>query len=135
MSKAHCKAKRSDGAPCGMKPQAGSRYCFNHDPAQARKRAEARKHGGEARHVPHFGNTAIIPKKIKSLDDATKILDYALAEILGHDNSLLRVRALIALFEGFAKSIEIGELEARIAALEGMGNHFENSDSHKSFEG
>jgi hypothetical protein len=117
-----CKARTQSGKPCRMKPLKGSKYCFTHDPANASERAKAHKKGGANRRVSHHGDSNNIPQEIKTLDDANKILSYTLAEVIPMENSISRGRLLIALYEAFLKSFEIGELEQRIAALEQRRN-------------
>jgi hypothetical protein len=96
----------------------GDRYCFNHNPATRAAQAAARKRGGQARHTAHAGDPESIPAEIATVEDARKILSYVMAELLVMDNGIPRARALLALFDSFVKSIEIGELEQRIEALE-----------------
>jgi hypothetical protein len=96
----------------------GGRYCFTHSPETRAAQAQARKRGGENRHTPHAGNPEAIPAQIRSVQDAGAILSYVMAELLVMDNSIPRARALLALFDSYIKSFEIGELEKRIAALE-----------------
>lgn len=115
-----CKGKTRTGQPCGMAAIKGGRYCFAHSPAAGSKRAQARKEGGKARHTPHFGNLADLPAQVESPADAKKILAYALAELAGMDNSLQRVRALIAIFEAYNKSMEIGRHEELIQLIEAV---------------
>lgn len=93
-------------------------YCFTHSPDTRAKQAQARKKGGRNRHTPHAGDTSTIPAQIGSIADARAILNYTLRELLVMDNSIPRARALLQACELSHKSIEIGELEARIAALE-----------------
>lgn len=114
---ARCQGTTADGQPCRMKPTT-SGYCFNHDPARALDRARARRRGGEARRTPHTGDPNSIPADIKTIQDARHILNYVLIELLAADNSIPRNRALLALFDSFVKSFEIGEVEERIMALE-----------------
>ena len=116
-----CKAKTKTGKPCQAQPQRGKPYCFTHDPAQATARAHAHKKGGQRTRTKHGGE--ILPRKVRTLGEAQAILDYTLSEIEQMPNSLQRARVLIALFDSFVKALEIGELEARIAALvEGRKN-------------
>jgi hypothetical protein len=96
----------------------GTRYCFTHSPDTRAKQAAARRKGGENRHTPHFADPSLLPAKVEKLEDANKLLTYTLAEVVGMDNSIARARLLLALFDSFVKSFEIGELEQRIAALE-----------------
>ena len=115
---AACQARTASGDPCRMSALAESDFCFSHDPAIATERARARKLGGRNRHTPHVGDPESIPAKIETIRDAGAILSYTLAELLAHENSIPRARALLAIFDSFVKAIEIGELEQRIAALE-----------------
>lgn len=114
----NCKAKTTNGKPCKMPATKGGRYCFTHNPATRAAQAAARKLGGYRSATPHAGNPEAIPAEVASLADAGKILNYALAELLVMDNSIPRARALLALFDSYVKSFEIGELEKRIQALE-----------------
>ena len=115
---AKCNSKNSRGEPCKMAAVKGDRYCFNHSPSTRRAQAEARKRGGMAQKTPHFAEAAQLPQDVTTLEEARKIITYTLAEVAGMDNSIARARVLLALFDSFVKSIEIGELESRIAALE-----------------
>lgn len=114
---AKCKAKTKSGQACKMAAGKDG-YCFAHSPAHGRARAQARKLGGQNRHTPHAGNPATIATDIQTIQDARTILNYVMAELLAADNSIPRNRALLALFDSFVKSLEIGELEKRIASLE-----------------
>lgn len=96
----------------------GRRYCFAHDPARARERAQARKHGGERHRVSHGGDSAGLPCEVRTLADANKILAYVLAEVIPMENSIPRARVLLAVFDSAIRALEVGELEARISALE-----------------
>jgi hypothetical protein len=118
----HCKGKTKSGKPCRMKPISGSDYCFTHNPVTRRAQAVARKLGGANRHTPHFADPTTLPAQVESLPDAHKLLTYTLAEVAGMDNSIARARILLALYDSFVKSFEIGELEKRIQALEQRGN-------------
>ena len=115
---AKCKAKTSAGEPCKMQPLKGSSYCFTHAPENGAARAMARKAGGERHRTPHYGDDSIIPREVRTLEDANKILAYTLAETVPMENSIARARLLLALYDSFVKSFEIGELEKRIQLLE-----------------
>jgi len=109
---------KKNNQPCRMPAIRGGKYCYSHSPELGVKRAQSRKKGGANRRVSHHGDSKSIPQEIKTLDDANKILIYTLAEVIPMENSISRGRLLIALYEAFLKSFEIGELEQRIAALE-----------------
>jgi len=112
-----CKAKTKSGQPCPNKPSA-SGYCFTHDPARGRERAQARRKGGSHSRIPHNGNADALPKQIRTLTDVLTILDYTLAETLPLENGIQRGRLLVALAHAFIEAIKTGELEARVDAVE-----------------
>ncbi len=114
---AKCKGKTTRG-PCKAQALQGGRYCFTHDPASGKARATARKLGGMRNRTPHAGQADILPATVATISDATKILDYTLAEIIPMENSIARGRLLIALVAGYINAFEIGELENRLAAIE-----------------
>lgn len=115
---AKCNAKNARGERCKMHPIRGGEYCFIHAPDRAAERAQARRRGGRNSNAPHYADASALPEDVRTLEDARKVLTYTLAEVAGMENSIARARVLLALFDSFVKSIEIGELEARIAALE-----------------
>jgi hypothetical protein len=115
-----CHAKTASGNACKMGALKGQKYCFAHSPANAAARQAARKLGGYRSATPHAGDPKTIPADIASLADAGKLLNYVLAELLVMDNGIARARALLSAYEMYLKSIEIGELEKRIAALENL---------------
>lgn len=117
---AQCKAKTASGEKCRVPAMKGSPYCFTHSPEVGAARAMARKRGGQRRRVSHYGDESIIPREVKTLEDANKILAYTLAEVVPMENSIARARVLLALYDSFVKSFEIGELEKRIQALEAI---------------
>lgn len=112
----NCKAKTQGGKQCQAKARTGRAYCFTHDPASARDRAAAHRKGGQRTRTEH--GAAELPRQVNTIEQARGILEYTLAEIGNHENSLARARVLIALFDSFIKALEIGELEQRIKALE-----------------
>jgi hypothetical protein len=101
-----------------MAPLTGSDYCFNHDPAAAARRAQARKAGGESRHTPHFADPANLAAELEKLEQVSGILAYVWKETAGMDNSLERSRVLLAIHERYIKTLEVTEFEARLKALE-----------------
>lgn len=112
-----CQGKTKLGQPCKMAPISGGQFCFSHSPTTRAKQAAARKRGGRNR-SRHAGNPSTIPTEIKSLDDAGNLLNYVIQELLIMDNGVVRNRVLLQAYELCLKSIEIGELEERIKALE-----------------
>lgn len=117
---AKCHAKTKSGAACNVPALKGNRYCFTHAPEVSAARAVARKAGGARHRTPHFGDASTIPHEVRTLADANKILAYTLAETVPMENSIARARLLLALYDSFVKSFEVGELEKRIQALEAL---------------
>jgi len=119
---ANCQAKTQSGKPCAIPALKGTHYCFTHSPITRTAQAEARKRGGENRHTPHFADASELPADLQSVQEARKILMYTLREVIGMENSIARARVLLALFDSVVKSLEIGELEARLSTLEKVLN-------------
>jgi len=117
MAKRKCKSKTRAHKPCPNAAGA-SGFCFVHDPARGKERAQARRRGGQRRRVAHAGDADSLPQKVRTPGDVLRILDYALAEALPLENSLPRGRLLIALADSFNESIKTGALEERLSALE-----------------
>jgi hypothetical protein len=117
-TKKQCKGKTKSGAPCGMAPLAGSKFCFTHDPTSAAARALAHKTGGERTRADHGSDGAQVPQAPRTINDAMIILDYTLRELLPLENSIQRARTLIALVAGYIDALKVGEIEARLAAIE-----------------
>lgn len=113
-----CKATTKSGKPCRAAAVKNSKFCMIHAPHLGAKRAQARKRGGQTHRTPHGASAEILPDRITSIQDAQKILDYVMRELLPMDNSIQRARVLIALFEAYARALEVGEIEARLGALE-----------------
>jgi hypothetical protein len=113
-----CKAKTKSGGPCKAQAMQAGQYCFTHDPASGKARATARKLGGMRNRTGHSGRAEILPATVTTIREATRILDYTLAEIIPMENSIARGRLLIALVAGYINAFEIGELENRLAAIE-----------------
>lgn len=117
---ARCTATTASGKHCKAPATIGGEFCFWHDPSQGHARAKARKKGGQRRRVDHAGDPFTLPETFETVHDANKLLDYILAEVLPMENSISRARVLLSIHESFLRAIEIGELEARIAALEAL---------------
>ncbi len=109
-------ARCKGGQACRAHPGA-SGYCFAHDPARAAERAAARKAGGQARHTPH-STADKPPAQVRTLTDVLALLDYAMAEAVVMENSVLRGRLLVQFAGAYTEVIKVGEFEQRLATLE-----------------
>ena len=117
--KRQCEDRNASGQPCMQAPLHDSRYCFWHDPENAEQAREARRLGGLRRRREHvvsgtyeFGGLDTIPK-------IRRLMEVAVLDALGLENSLSRARTLGTLAIQAARLLEIGELENRVSALEG----------------
>ena len=113
-----CAGRQRDGRRCGAPPMRGEEYCLFHSPEHAEDAAEARRLGGLRRRRE---KTVVGAYGIEGLDSVAairRILEIAVFDTLGLDNSLARSRTLIAAAQAATRLLEAGELEARIAALE-----------------
>ncbi len=111
---AHIKANTER---CGGYAVAGSKYCFVHDPAQASKRRDAQRKGGEA------GRVATIPESELSIHTMSDVL--ALMETTINDVRTGRLDVKIANAVGYlanvsVKVIQQTDIEARLEALESV---------------
>ena len=112
---AQCKY-RINGKSCKAYAVLDSKYCFAHDPANARKRAEARKKGGLHRRVIKRTQQEYYP--IKSIKDVNMILESAINEARSLECSQSNLRTLAYLCQIAIKGQELGSLEERVNVLE-----------------
>ena len=113
-----CAGRQRDGRRCGAPPIRGEEFCLFHSPDHAEDAAEARRLGGLRRRRE---KTVVGAYGIEGLDSVAairRILEIAVFDTLGLDNSLARSRTLIAAAQAATRLLEAGELETRIVALE-----------------
>jgi len=113
-----CKAIKEDGSRCQAAPLQNSDFCLFHSPDHAKETAEARRLGGLRRRKE---KTVAGAYDIEGLEDIPKIrrlLEIAVLDTLSLENSVARSRTLAYLVQIALKALEVGELEARLEALE-----------------
>ena len=117
------------GRPCRATPLRDEPFCFWHSPETAEEAAEARRIGGLHRRkrktvcaIYGFGG-------LRTIEDLQGLLETAAIETMALENTIARNRAIGGFIAVGAKLIEVGELEARIEALElaGAGNRSSES--------
>lgn len=106
----------NNGKSCRAYAILDSRYCFAHDPANTRKRAEARKKGGLHRRVIKRTQHEYHP--IKSIRDINVVLESAINEASSLECSQSSLRTLAYLCQIALKGQELGSLEDRVNVLE-----------------
>jgi len=116
---ASCRFQKPNGEPCRATPMRGENFCFWHSPEHAEEAAEARRLGGLRRRKERITQGAY---DFDGLEDVTKIrrlLEIAATDALALENSIARCRVLCYVTQVAAKLLEVGDLESRIAVLEG----------------
>lgn len=117
MSKKQCKAKTKRGEPCAASAS-DTGFCFAHDAARGKQRAEARRRGGLQRITPSVADKSLVPNQTRTITDVMTILDYALQESLVLNNSIQRGRLLVSIAHGYIEALKVGEMETRLEAVE-----------------
>jgi len=110
-----------DGRICRATPLRNGPFCFWHDPDSEEEAAEARRLGGLRRRREKALSGAFDFAGLGSLEAIRRVLEVATIDALALDNGIARCRVLISAATAGAKLLEVGELEARIAALEAAG--------------
>ena len=113
-----CAHPMPDGRRCRAPLLRDGRFCFWHDPGKAEEAQEARRLGGLRRGRERTLAVAYDLSGLGSIEAIRRIIEIALFDALGLENSIPRARVLISGALAAAKLLETGELTERIAALE-----------------
>jgi hypothetical protein len=118
-----CAYAKADGQPCQMAPLRDRPYCFAHDPERAEEAADARRLGGLRRRKE---GTIAVAYDLPGLDTVVgirRLLDIVVTDGVGLDNGIARLRVLISTAVAAMNLLKVGELEERLAVLEGVVGH------------
>ena len=118
-----CAYAKADGQPCQMAPLRDRPYCFAHDPERAEEAADARRLGGLRRRKE---GTIAVAYDLPGLDTVVgirRLLDIVVTDGVGLDNGIARLRVLISTAVAAMNLLKVGELEERLAAMEGVVGH------------
>jgi len=96
-----------------------SEFCFWHDPDHVEEAAQARRLGGQRRRREGIVRGTYEIESLDTVADLRRLLLVATVDALALDNSVARIRVLISIVQAGARLLETGELEERLAALEG----------------
>ncbi len=113
-----CKAVKDDGSQCEAAPLTDGEHCFWHSPAHAEEVAEAGRLGGLRRRREKTVAAAYDIEGLKSVDAIRRLIEIAVLDTLGLENSIARSRTLAYLAQVALKALEIGEFQDRLQALE-----------------
>jgi hypothetical protein len=113
----HCTATTSDGRPCQAAPLVDGTFCYLHDPAKASEAAEARRLGGLRRRREKTITTVYALEGLDTVAGIRRVLEIAVADAMGLENSVGRARVLISAATAAAKLVDPGEQEALLTSL------------------
>ena len=113
-----CRAIAEGGHPCNATPLRDVPYCFWHSPDHHAEAHEARRLGGLRRQREATVSGAYDFEGLASVDDIRRLLEIAVSDTLELDNSVARSRTLAYLAQMGLRTLEVGELAERVAAIE-----------------
>jgi len=128
-----CAAATADGKRCPTAPLRDGEYCFMHSPDHSAEAAEARRLGGLRRRRETTLAVAYDFAGLGSTESIGRIIEIATLDALGLENSIARCRVLIAAALAASRLLEVGELEARLAALEAAVGREQGKDGGPVF--
>ena len=114
-----CTFELPDGQPCRATPLRDEPYCFWHSPDHTDEAAEARRLGGLRRRREKTITTVYALDGLGTVDGIRRLLDIAVADALGLENSVARARVLIAAALAATRLLEVGQVDTRQAFLAG----------------
>jgi hypothetical protein len=120
VAKRRCSAVAASGQPCRATPKTDVPYCFWHEPGNEEEVAEARRLGGLRRKRERTMAGAYDFTGLGSIEEIRRLLEIAVVDTLGADNSIARAKTLVQIASAAAKLLETGELEHRIELLEAV---------------
>jgi hypothetical protein len=130
LSRRTCAFIKQGGERCRQSPLHDEDFCFWHSPEHEKEAAEARRLGGLRRRREKTVEGAYAIDGIETITAIRRVLEIAILDALGLENSLNRSRVLISAAVAAARLLEVGELEERLASLEeGLGPRMVNERS------
>jgi hypothetical protein len=112
-----CAFEMAAGQSCRATPLRDERYCFWHSPEHAQEAENARRLGGLRRRREKTITSAYDLEGLSSVDGIRRVLDIAIADTLGLENSVARSRVLIAAAMAATRLLEVEGLDGRPALL------------------
>ena len=113
-----CSFRKEKGESCRATPLRDANFCLWHDPDHTEEVAEARRLGGQRRRRERVVSGVFDFEGLGSIPQVRRLVEVAVLDTLGLENSVARNRTLAYLAQTAAKLLETGELEARLCALE-----------------
>ena len=122
MANRACKSSNSGGEPCQAPPLRDADFCLAHSPNHVNEVAEARRLGGLRRRRERTVSGAYDLDGVDTLAKVRRLLEIAVLDTLGLENSVARSRTLAYLAQVALKAFEFGEFEERLARIESAVN-------------
>jgi len=113
-----CAGFKENGERCNSPRLREGDFCLMHSPQHASEVAEARRLGGLRRRREATLVGAYALTGLETVADIRRILEIAILDTLGLENSIARNRTLGSLAVVALKSLEAGEFEERLQVLE-----------------
>lgn len=113
-----CAFRMTNGEACRAAPLHDSQFCWAHSPEHAQEAQEARRLGGLRRKRETTLIGAYDFNGLDTVQGIRRVLEIALLDTLAMENSIARNRTLAYLAMAALRSLEVGNLEDRIASLE-----------------
>ena len=113
-----CAFIKQGGDRCRVAPLADESYCFWHHPDHQEEATEARRLGGLRRRREKTLEGAYDVAGLDTVAGIRRVLEIAVLDALGLENSIARTRALVSVTLAAARLLEVGELEDRLQAVE-----------------
>ena len=106
------------GEPCRAAPLHDSQFCLMHSPEHAQEVQEARRLGGLRRKREATLTGAYDFQGLDTVAGIRRLIEVTVMDTLGMENSISRNRTLAYLVQVALRTLEVGNLEERIMALE-----------------
>lgn len=113
-----CAFRHPSGEPCRAAPLHDSEFCWVHSPEHAQEAQEARRLGGQRRKREITLSGAYDFEGLDTVQGIRRILEIGTLDTLATDNTIARNRTLAYLAMVALRTLEVGDIEERIAALE-----------------
>lgn len=113
-----CAFRSATGKPCRAAPLREGEFCLMHSPERVKEVQEARRLGGLRRRRESTISNAYQFDSLNSVEGIRRIVEVAVLDTLAMENSIARSRSLAYLAQVALHTLEVGDLETRIATLE-----------------
>ena len=115
-----CTESKLDGSPCRATLMRDKPACFWHSPETVDELAEARRTGGFHRRKKRTVATLYGFSGLRTIEDHQDLLETVVIETMALENSISRNSAVTRMLQAGTKLLELGDLAARLAAVEAI---------------